>query len=473
MTTEHILPAHPIGTLDAYLARGGGTGLEAARRLGAEATIEEVEASGLRGRGGAGFPTGRKWRAIRTGGGPDAGDRYAVANGAEGEPGSFKDRMLMRRNPYQVLEGLQIAALAVGARHAYLGVKERFEPECAALERAASEMAAAGLVDVPVTIVRGPDEYLFGEETALLEVIEGEDPLPRFFPPYIYGLFTTRPQMGWSAGLDLSGAAPGEAASNPTLANNVETLAHAAAVLARGADWYRSIGTAASPGPTLVTVTGDTVRSGVAEVPMGTPLRAVIDEIGGGMPPGRTVQAVLSGVANPVLTADRLDTPLTYEDMAAAGSGLGACGFVVYDDRRDMIAVAHCVSRFLAVESCGQCPPCKWGTTEVTRILDRMLRGEPAPGDLDQIEFLLRKTTDANRCTLGLQERLVVGSILEAFAEQAQAHATAREGERTVVPEPPVWKIVDIADDGTVTLDERQWYKRLDWTYADAPIRRA
>jgi NADH-quinone oxidoreductase subunit F len=470
--SDHILPARPVTSLDEHRSRGGGAGLDAARRLGAAATIDEVDAAGVRGRGGAGFPTGQKWRSIAAGG-PELGDRYVVANGAEGEPGSFKDRMLMRTNPYQVLEGLQVAALAVGARHAYVGLKESFQAECEALERAAGEMAAGGLVDVPVTIVRGPDEYLFGEEKALLEVVEGEDPLPRFFPPYIYGLFTTRPQMGWSAGVDLGDLAPGAAASNPTLVNNVETLAHVAAVLARGADWYRTKGTDASPGPTLVTVTGDTVRSGVAEVEMGTPLRAVIEAVGGGMPAGRTAQAVLSGVANPVLTGDQLDVRLTYEHMEAAGSGLGACGFVVYDDTRDMIAVAHSVSRFLAVESCGQCPPCKWGTTEVTRILDRMLRGEADAGDLDLIGARLRKTTDANRCTLGLQERIVVGSILAAFPEQAAARAQVREGERAVVAEPPVWKIVDIAADGTVTLDERQWRKRLDWTYADAPIRRA
>jgi NADH:ubiquinone oxidoreductase subunit F (NADH-binding) len=467
--SEHILPARPIESLDEYTDRGGGAGLDAARRLGAAATIDEVDASGLRGRGGAGFPTGRKWRSIVSGG-PEVGERFAVANGAEGEPGSFKDRMLLRRNPYQVLEGLQIAARSVGARHAYLALKESFVRECDALDRAFAELADAGLIDVPLTIVRGPEEYLFGEEKALLEVVEGEDPLPRWFPPYIHGLFTTLPQMGWSAHMEDADGDPGLAASNPTLVNNVETLAHVAAVLARGADWYRTMGTGGSPGPTLVTVSGDTARAGVGEVEMGTPLADVIAELGGGMPPGRNVQAVLSGVANPVLTADQLERPMTYEDLEAVGSGIGACGFIVYDDTRDMVAVAHSVSRFLAVESCGQCPPCKWGTGEITRILDRMLRGRGAPDDLSLIAARLEKVTDGNRCTLGLQERIVVQSMLASFPEQVDR---LLDGGATTVPELPAQKLVDITDDGTAVLDERQWRKRSDWTYADAPSVRA
>jgi NADH-quinone oxidoreductase subunit F len=232
-----LLPDEPLTSLDDYVDNwDGGQGLLRARELDAAGVVDAVDRSGLRGRGGAGFPTGRKWASILAGG-PEVGDRYVVANGAEGEPGTFKDRMLMRRNPYQVVEGLAIAATTVGAVGAYVAVKASFEPEIAALERAITEMTDAGLVgDVPLTLVTGPDEYLFGEEKGLLEVIEGEDPLPRLFPPYVYGLFTTSPQMGWSAGADLSADGPAIPSSNPTLVNNVETLATIVAVLGRGPD---------------------------------------------------------------------------------------------------------------------------------------------------------------------------------------------------------------------------------------------
>ena len=187
-------------------------------------------------------------------------------------------------------------------------------------------MAEAGLVgDVPITLVSGPDEYLFGEEKGLLEVIEGEDPMPRLFPPYVYGLFTTAPQMGWSAGIDLSSDGPAIPSSNPTLVNNVETLANVVPILGRGPEWYRSLGTERSPGVVICTVVGDTRRAGVAELELGTPLREVIDRIGGGARPGHTIKAVLSGVANGVIPGDRLDAPLSYEGLEAAGGGLRCC----------------------------------------------------------------------------------------------------------------------------------------------------
>ena len=191
-----LLPDQPLTSLDEYIdGFEGGQGLVRCRELGPEGTLDTIERSGPR-TWGAGFPTGRKWASI-LGGGPEVGDRYAVGNGAEGEPGTFKDRMLMRRNPYQVVEGLAISAATVDAVGVYLAVKASFEPEIEALSRALREMSEAGLVgDVPITLVTGPEEYLFGEEKALLEVIEGEDLLPRLFPPYIYGLFTSMPQMG-------------------------------------------------------------------------------------------------------------------------------------------------------------------------------------------------------------------------------------------------------------------------------------
>ena len=457
-----LLPDQPLTSLDEYIdAFDGGQGLVQARELGPDAIVDTITRSGLRGRGGAGFPTGRKWASI-LGGGPEVGDHFAVANGAEGEPGSFKDRMLMRRNPYQVIEGLAISAGTVDAAGVYLCVKASFEPEIEALTRALGEMTDAGLVgDVPITLVTGPDEYLFGEEKALLEVIEGEDPLPRQFPPYIHGLFTAMPQMGWSAGVDFSSDGVEVPSSNPTLVNNVETLANVVPILGRGADWYRSMGTSESPGVALATVVGDVQHAGVAEVELGTPLREVIDRVGGGPRPGRTIKAVLPGVANGVVTAANLDAPTSYEGLAKVDSGLGAVGFIVYDDTADMVAVARSVSRFLYVESCGQCPACKFGTGEVTAYLDQIATGQGTDRDVAVIGARLDSVTDANRCYLGAQEQIVIGSLLRHFPEEFAAHL--EWGLRS--PEIPVAKIVDIHD-GVVVYDERQARKRPDWTYA-------
>ncbi|HEX9993942.1 MAG TPA: NADH-ubiquinone oxidoreductase-F iron-sulfur binding region domain-containing protein [Acidimicrobiales bacterium] len=380
--------------------RGGGRGLARARALGPGGTIQEVALSGLRGRGGAGFPTGRKWRSIRDGAGAGV-PRYVVANGAEGEPGTWKDRAILRSDPYQVVEGVAIAALAVGAERAYLAVKERFVDERDALARALAEMAAAGLAgDVPIDLVAGPQAYLFGEETGLLEVIEGNAALPRLYPPYQHGLFAT------AAGTP-----------NPTLVNNVETLAMAAHVLANGPEWHRSAGTEESPGIVVCTVSGDVVAPAVAEVALGTPLGQVIDEVGGGVAPGRSVKAVLSGVSNPVLRGDQLDVPVSYEGMAAAGTGLGSCGFVAFDDTASMVEVAVLASRFLADESCGQCPPCKLGTAAITGLLERVAAGAADEATFEQLHRWLVQVTDGNRCYLPVEEQRLVSSLLQTFPE--------------------------------------------------------
>jgi len=462
-----LLPDAPIASLDAYLSeRDGGGGLEQSRSLGPARVLDEIDRSGLRGRGGAGFPAGRKWASIAAGG-PEVGQRYVVANGAEGEPGSYKDRLLMERNPYQVLEGLQIAAETLRAEAAFVALKASFVTQLDALRRAAREMIDAGLLrSVPITIVTGPDEYLFGEEKALLEVVEGEDPLPRMLPPYLYGLFTTDPQMGWSAGSEVDTELLPEPGSNPTLATNVETLANVPAILRHGGQWYRGFGTEESPGVALYTVVGDTQRAGVAELELGTPLGEVIDRIGGGMRDGAPPKMVLPGVANPVVPGELVDTPTAYETMEAAGSGLGACGFIAYDHTRDAVSVARMVSRFLYVESCGQCPACKFGTGEVTAYLDRIAAGKGDERDVETIGARLRTVTDANRCFLGEQERRVISSLLRLFPEDFVARLEGSGGAPLPVP-----KIVDIVD-GVAHYDPDQARKRPDWTLADAPLER-
>ncbi len=459
--TTFLLPHHPITSFEEYLATDtGGLGVATAQRIGPEATIEMISAAGLRGRGGGGFPTGRKWAGIAS---QSDLRRYLVCNGAEGEPGTFKDRALLRANPYQLVEGVVIAAFAVGAVEAYICLKASFGREIEAVTRAVQEFQAGGIcTDCTVNIVAGPDEYLFGEEKAMLEVIEGKPPLPRWFPPYEQGLFASSPQEGWEAaphGLNARTDEP-----NPTLVNNVETLSNVPHILARGADWFRSMGTAESPGTIVATVVGDVVAPDVGEVELGTPLRAVIDAVGSGVAPGRHVKAVFSGVANPVVTAADLDTPVSYEGFAAIGSGMGAAGFIIHDDTACMVDAAYRFSRFLSVESCGQCPPCKIGSGEITAHLERIETGVGDDSDIAGIGGWLARVTDGSRCYLATEEQLVVTSVLRAFPEEfadhLDLHRCPRPGGR------PMPKLIDLAD-GVATYDESFWRKRPDWTYDD------
>jgi NADH-quinone oxidoreductase subunit F len=463
-----LLPDAPLATLEDYIAFGGGQGLQRARQLGPEQTVKEVLLSGLRGRGGAGFRTGRKWETVRSAPGTT---RYVVCNAAEGEPGSFKDRSLMRANPYQIVEGVAIAAATVNAREAFICLKGAFSREVAAMTRATEEMEQAGLTgDLVITIVQGPEEYLYGEEKAMLEVIEGKAPLPRLFPPYEQGLFAVTPQMGWEATpsdpIAVRLGIPGVVGSqpNPTLVNNAETLANVPVVLARGAEWYHGLGVGASTGHVLCTVVGDVVRAGVAEIELGMPLRQAIEEIGGGPKPGHRIKAVFSGVSNAAVTSDVLDTPITYEDFRAVGSGLGSVGFMVYDESACMVDLAQVFSRFLYVESCGQCPACKFGTAEVTGHLERLLALQATELDIEVIGARLRTVTDGNRCALPIEAQQLLSSFLRDFPEEFADHL---EGRRcTGRHELPLPKIEDIAE-GVAVYDRRQALKRPDWSYAD------
>jgi NADH-quinone oxidoreductase subunit F len=431
-------------SLDGYRAAGGLRGLEAALAMPPERVIATVADSGLRGRGGAGFPTGEKWRAIREVG---TGERFVVCNAAEGEPATFKDRHLLRTNPYQVLEGLLIAAHAVGAAKAYIGLKSSFTAETDALARAAKEMHEAGVADpVPVEIVGGPDLYLFGEETGMLEVIEERLPLPRTRRPYMEGLFAAPPN------------------DNPTLVNNVETLANVPHILREGPGWLRSQGTDRSPGTMLFTLTGDVRREGVFELSLGTPLRSLIEEAGGGVIAGHGLKAIVPGASTTVMVASQLDVPLDFEDMAFAGSGLGSAGFAVFDDTTCIVQVAALYSRFLWVESCGQCPPCKFGSGEITAHLERIERGEGEAGNLGLMLARARTVTDGQKCALPTGESLLIQSLLQTFREEFEAHERgpcARHRDGLLLP-----KIVDFDEDaGRFRYDDAYAAKRSDWTY--------
>lgn len=464
MLLEQILDPRPVTSLADHLARGGGRGLEAARDADASAVIEEVAASGLRGRGGGGFPTGAKWRTVAAN--ASAGSPTpVVVNAAEGEPGTFKDHTLLRTNPYRVIEGALIAAHAVGAVEVLFGMKASAEREISAVARAITELEAAGLPgDVRLRILPGPGEYLFGEETAMLEVAEGRQPFPRVVPPFRRGLDDPLSGSGHSSSIsemattDAGGAAP-------TLVNNVETLANVPGILADGAAAYRATGTAESPGTIVCTISGRTVRHGVAEVEMGTSLLDVINAVGGGAIEGRTLVGALSGAANPIIPADLLDTPLTYEAMAGIGGGLGAAGFIVFDDSSDMVAVAHGVARFLAVESCGQCEPCKADGLAIASGLDALRRSDADGDEIDEIGSHLATITDGARCSLASQQERVVGSILSLFPEDVRAHL---DGSIPAADLDLTAPILDIRN-GQAVLDQRQRTKQPDWSHDDPP----
>lgn len=462
-----LLPPAPVETLVQYRDAGGLDPLRRIRGAAPASVIDLVGRAGVRGRGGAGFPTARKWAGVR---GSAAGDDecFVVVNAAEGEPGTFKDRALLLADPYLVLEGALIAAHAVSARRVVVATKAIYTAQLERVREAIAELRAEGWIDdIDLTVVEGPDHYLFGEETALLEVIEGNDPLPRHIPPYLYGLYTTGPQLGWSAGIDDSPGGPATPSSNPVVVNNAETLAHVALVARLGVDWYRSMGTEESPGPTIVTITGDVERAVVAAVPLGRRLGDVIDELAGGARPGRSIKAVLSGVANPAIGAGRLATPLTYEDLAEAGGGLGSAGFVVFDDQRNMVDVAYQVSKFLHVESCGQCNACKLGTLDLTRLLEQLVDGVPPGGDvLGAFRRSLRSVTDAARCYLPTQEQRVVASLLDDFPDDLADRLSGLPGDHDV----PLPKLVDLRD-GVAVLEAGPPFKHPDWSLRETPVR--
>jgi NADH-quinone oxidoreductase subunit F len=445
---RRLLPVdgNPVRSLKEYEASGGLTGLRKALSLSPDQIIEELKLSGLRGRGGAGFPTGVKWAGVVSGG---RGNRYACCNGAEGEPGTFKDRYLLRMNPYLTLEGLAIAAHAVKAERVFICVKRSFRQVTERLRQAIDEFHQAQIFpkgrELTIELVLGPEEYLFGEEKALLEVVEGNLPLPRWLAPYMEGLFRKPLQ------------------DNPTLVNNAETLANVALIMQNGSDWFRQTGTPDSPGTMIFTVCGDVQRPGCYELPLGTSMRGLIEKISGGVPNGRMLKAIFPGVSNGVLTPGHLDVPLDFDSMRAIGSGLGSGGYIVYDDTACMIKAAALFSRFLYVESCGQCPPCKFSSGEITEHLNRLVEGKGTRQDIETIIARCGTVDQGNRCALPTGERLVIESLVNRFSDEFQSHC---KSACSLTRELKLPKLVDYDEQKHVfTYDERQRLKQPDWSY--------
>ncbi len=452
-SNEHrrLLPADgkPVRNLKEYEATGGLAGLRKALTMTPEQILDELKRSGLRGRGGAGFPTFMKWDGVINGG---RGRRYVCCNGAEGEPGTFKDRFLLQLNPYPTLEGLAIAAHAVGAERIFIAIKKIFTEVAERLKQGIEELHKADLLPngkkLKIELVLGPEEYLFGEEKALMEVVEGNLPLPRWLAPYMSGLFR-EPLM-----------------DNPTLINNAETLANVTLIMRNGAEWFRQVGPPKSPGTMIFTVCGDVERPGCYELPLGTPMRDLIEKTAGGMHPGCHVKGIFSGVSNGVLMPDKLDTSLDFDSLRAVGSGLGSGGFIVYDDSVCMVKAAAMFSRFLYVESCGQCPPCKFSSGEITERLNKLESGVGTPGDIEAIAARCATVDQGTPCALPTGERLVVGSFIRKFSEEFHAHC----GSVCTLPrELQLPKLASFDEKtGQFIYDQHQQPKQPDWSYEEA-----
>ncbi|NOY53013.1 MAG: NADH-quinone oxidoreductase subunit NuoF [Deltaproteobacteria bacterium] len=392
-------------TLRVY--REGG-GYETLRKVLATRTpqevVEEVKRSNLRGRGGAGFPTGMKWSFVPRETGKPV---YLCVNADEGEPGTFKDRFILEQDPHMLLEGIGIAAYAIGARYAYLYLRGEFVEAGRRVEDAIAEACEAGLLgsDLPdskfsldLYVHYGAGAYICGEETALLESIEGKKGWPRVRPPFpaVKGLF-----------------------GSPTVINNVETLAKVPHILEKGAAWFSALGTEKSGGTKLFPVSGKVNRPGLYEYPLGTPLRTIIDEGAGGVSAGKKIKGVIPGGAScPVLTADEIDVPMDYDALAKVGSMLGSGAIIVLDEETSMLKTLLNLERFFAHESCGQCTPCREGTRWIVQVLERIAAGKGAPEDPDLLLDIAAHMAGRTLCPLGDAAAGPVRSFVTKFREE-------------------------------------------------------
>jgi len=408
-----------LASIETYRRRGGYRSLERAlKELEPEELLGQLEESGLRGRGGAGFSMGKKASFLPRG---DM-DKFLCCNADESEPGTFKDRELMQKNPHQLIEGVVIAAIAAGAGWAFIFIRGEYAEAGDILDRAVEEAYEAGCVGedildsgcrVELVVHRGAGAYICGEETALLDSLEGKRGNPRLKPPFpaIQGLY-----------------------GGPTLINNVETLANVPHIVANGAEWFKSFGTEQSPGTKVVSVSGCVQRPGNYEVELGIPARELIYGLAGGPPDGREVKAWFPGGSSaPVLTAAELDLPSSFEAMADAGSMLGSGAIIVADDSVSIPELALRTARFYHHESCGKCTPCREGTNWTVKMLERVISGEATPMDLDIISSVQENIIGHCLCVLGDSMALPVGSMVEKFRGEFEA---AIEAGRAAAPRP-------------------------------------
>ena len=390
-----------------YLAQGGYTALRKALEMNPEEVILEVKASGLRGRGGAGFPTGVKWGFMPK---QDV-TKYVCVNTDEGEPGTFKDRLLVEHDPHSIIEGVIIAAYAVGAHRAFVYIRGEFFLGVKRWIKAIDEAYQYGFLgedilgsgfDLDLSIHRGAGAYICGEETALINSLQGERGEPRIKPPYPANVGL------WY---------------EPTLVNNVETLANIPHIINRGGEWFKTIGTEKSTGPKLFCVSGHVRRPGNYELPLGTSLRTIIEDYAGGMRGPRPLKAVIPGGAStPMLTPDQLDTPMDFESLVEAGSMLGTGAVTVIEEGTCMVEIARRQMSFFSHESCGQCTPCRIGSQRLKEVLERIVRGQGEPGDIELLESLCEGIVGNTLCPMGDALVNPVLSSLKHFRDEYEYH---------------------------------------------------
>ncbi|MEW6581307.1 MAG: NADH-quinone oxidoreductase subunit NuoF [Actinomycetota bacterium] len=417
---RHREAGGPLTELTAYERAGGYRALrETLANLDPDETLYQFQRSGLRGRGGAGFPTGRKASFLPK----DAPLRkYVVCNADESEPGTFKDREIMEMNPFQLLEGLTLAGYAIGAARGYIYIRGEYEHQARILDRAVAQARAAGYLgqnvmgsgmSYDITVYRGAGAYICGEETALLESLEGKRGQPRLKPPFpaVAGLY-----------------------ASPTLINNVETLSALPPIMERGADWYASLGTEKSPGTKLFSISGHVMRPGNYEIVLhDTTLRELVEDIAGGLRPGRRFRACwVGGSSVPVIGEEALDTPLDYESLQAVGTFLGSGGCIVMDDSGCIVRASLRLAHFYRHESCGKCTPCREGTNWLERLLQRIVDGDGRMEDLDLLESLFGRMSGTTLCPLADGAVAPIRSALRLFRDDFER--VVREGSPR--PEP-------------------------------------
>lgn len=399
-------------SITTYLRLGGYSAIAKALVMNPEDVIAEVKTGGVRGRGGAGFPAGVKWGFVPR---DTTKPKYMICNADESEPGTFKDRALIHYAPHMVLEGIIIASYAIGANTAYIYIRGEFHREAEMLNQAIDEAYRKKFLgknilksgfDLDVVVHRGAGAYICGEETALIESIEGKRGQPRLKPPFpaVVGLFGC-----------------------PTVVNNVETLACVPHIIERGGDWFAGIGTERSTGPKLFSVSGHVEKPGVYEVALGTPFREIIEDYCGGMKEGRALKAFIPGGSSaPVLPADAVDTPCDFESVAEAGSMLGSGGLIVMDETVDMVWALDNLMRFYSHESCGQCTPCREGSDWALDIVRRINAGYGQPNDLETLERISRYASRGMTiCPLGDAFCEPIASFLRHFRAEFEAKIKA------------------------------------------------
>jgi len=396
-------------SIASYISAGGYKALEKTLKdMSPEAVIEEIKRSGIRGRGGAGFPTGIKWEMARK---APENEKYIICNADEGDPGAFMDRAVIEGNPHTVIEGMLIGGYAIGARKGYVYIRAEYPLAVERLKKAIDEAKSKNFLgknilqtgfDFDIKIKLGAGAFVCGEETALIASIEGKRGMPRAKPPFPVqkGLF-----------------------GKPTVINNVETLANIPYIITRGAEWFASYGTEKSKGTKVFALTGKVKNTGLIEVPLGIPLREIIYDIGGGIEGGRALKAVQTGgPSGGCIPAELIDTPVDYESLAKVGSIMGSGGMIILDETDCMVNVAQYFLQFTQSESCGKCVPCRIGTKRLLEILKRITSGRGKPEDIEKLEKLSHDIKASSLCGLGQTAPNPVLSTLHYFRNEYEAH---------------------------------------------------